>query len=249
MDHERVYIISEINLHNLLVHMVVSEGDVGKSPIIYNVLKGTERKGTIGKGDVIIMKTHIIIDMSLKTVLIEYNHRGPKASKIAFIIRKIVSRELKKFSQLELDFTIMASKSFLGELQELEQIKKARVNLIRPNYDWGDCVNELTEMAADSHAHSVGIEMSSRKGSSLERNKGIIGFLYDIIEKNIPSLRHAVVVGRKKNDDIDTKVSLKEHAINSTMNIIVTDDGNIDSHDLYQKMRTFLRDLRGHIRK
>ena len=209
VERDRLVAIPRLQPDGDLVRLVALEGPVGLNPVVYNLERQTERVEPLQPGDVLVNRTHALIDVKVRRAIVEFNLRGAKASDIAAVLQRS-GRQLPGFEGLEVALTPVIGDDFAEALDSMERIKSARVRLRRPNFDWTDWTNELTDAAAASDAQGADVEFTAGRGRSLAKKGGVIALLRDLARGRAPSpVEGATVVGRREEDAADTRITTK----------------------------------------
>lgn len=235
---ERVLAMPYIDIGKRYITFTVYDGELEIPPLIFNTMTSNERFETLRKGEAVVSKTHGGIDLKSREVIVEYNHRGAKASDIADLIQDVAS-SLENYKDLTLNFVPLPTASFTEAINRFERIRLASLRVVRPNMDWTPELNNITKLASDSQARSIEVSMSAQKGRSLAVNNGIIRLLKQIADAVELIVKGAKVTGTRRGEKTETTVSLKNHIEHLKVSVKKT-NGQIDEGDIFQEITDFL---------
>ena len=240
---DRVYALSQVNYGRRYVHLEVLEGPKGYDPRIFNVQKQSERIEELGESEVLVTKTHCAFDAQRRLAAVEYSHRGAKASHVALLLAKCLRGS--SWPELNIELTPVPKSSFLRALKDLDQVKVASVTMARPNFDWEDDGEELAEELADeSEARTVRVEMHAPIGGGLARNKGLVQYIRRAAQRVFPTLKSAFVIGTRADGKGRTRVSLSKYTENTRVTVDKDRHGHASTAGLRAAMNEYLGDYR-----
>jgi hypothetical protein len=203
----RVFVLQTFSIKDGRVTIVAYEGDEGVSPLYYDSEKNAERIGKKRESELLATRTHAVIDIASRICLVEYNHRGAKASHIIRMITRI-AQEVSKDPDLEMDMPPVPGDEFTKELQLLDRIVSAEIRAFEPNYSWDD--QSIKGIAQDSNARSASLTLTAKRNNTLSWNNGLIAFLKELAKIPHPNVKEAIVKGIAKEGSKKT-VKLKNH--------------------------------------
>jgi hypothetical protein len=142
------------------VKFIAYEGPTDEALLIYNRIRAEERIQRLASGDVSAHKTHALLSLQTREMIVEYNYRGPKASDIVSLCQDL-ARNNRDWASLDLTVTPVVEASFLQALDRFRVIKLATVKVARPNPGWTDDFrNLMAEMADDSDARIADVTLA-----------------------------------------------------------------------------------------
>jgi hypothetical protein len=244
LDEDRLIAISQITIANGVVRLVVLEGPVGVVPTIYNIERQRERRQPLRPGDVVVNRTHVLIDVDSRRTIVEYNQRGAKANDVAKVLQHS-ARRIKAFSKLQLSVTPVLGSAFTEAIDAFDRIKAASVKLVQPNYGWSDWVDPLTGAADDSDAAAANVEFTAKRNGSLSKRRGVIGFLRQTSTMAKSPVESATVLGRRPDDEADTRISSRGYTEHRRVSVARRADGQADDDDTFEAMAEFDEELGG----
>jgi hypothetical protein len=243
VDADRLIAIPRLVVSKNHVQLVALEGPVGLTPVIYNVERQTERTQPLQPGDVLVTRTHAVIDLESRRAIVEYNLRGAKASDIAAVLQSS-GRRLPAFEGLQLALLAEIGSDFAEALDQFERIKSAKVKLRRPNYDWSDWADRLTDAADESDAQVAHVEFRAARNRSLSKRGGVVAFLKRVATGQAPSpVESASVVGRREEDDADTTISSRGFVRHRRVSIRRAPDGQAVDEEAFEALIEYDDDL------
>ncbi len=234
----RVIAIPTCEVRDGRAWLVAYEGDRGVSPLIFNTESAKERVQRLRSGEVVAHKTHALIDLNRREAIVEYNHRGAKAHDIAVVLEGL-GREVTKDLSLAVELNPFADEEFARSIARFERIRIAMLRVARPNVDWTDHYNDLTEVANDSDARTIEVTLTANRGGSLSKQQGVVRFIRDLASKSLSILKGAKVTGTRTGESAETTVSLAHHIEHQKVNVRMTDDGHVDDIDIRQKVAAY----------
>ena len=242
LDEDRLVAVSQVTVEDDTVRLVVLEGPVGVVPTVYNVERQRERSQPLRRGDVVVNRTHVLVDLKSRRTIVEYNLRGAKAGDVAKVLQ-YSARRVKAFSRIQLSLTPVLGSAFGEAIDEFDRIKSAKVRLLRPNYGWSDWVDPLTDAAGDSDAAAANVEFTAGRNGSLSKGKGIVGFLRRSNQLAASPVESATIVGRRSEDEADTRISSRGYTEHRRVTVKRRADGQADDDDAFEAMVEFEEEL------
>jgi hypothetical protein len=225
------------------VRIVAYEGPIGQNPLIYNDATAEERVEQLRHDEVIATKTHALLDLPSRTMVVEYNQRGAKAREIIGLCRELARR---RWDALDLSLVPVVEASFVEALDRFRIIKTASVRIARPNQDWtNDLDNLMAQMAADSNARSSEVTLSAPRNGSLSRIRGLIAYLKEMVLGQAVSVQAAKITGIREGESENTSISLNNYVQKQVVNIPRDVTGHADEEAVEVKIAEFLSNQKG----
>lgn len=235
----RLVAIPVLDLIRHSVFLIAYEGERGLNPLIFNADRARERIQRLRSGEIVATKTHALIDLQSREAILEYNHRGAKASDIARVLQTIGQR-LDGYSDLALDLNPVVDEEFLRAIERFERIRLADLKVARPNVDWTENYDHLSRVAAESDARTVDMTLVASRGESLARDRGIIQIIRDMIRASISGLKGARIVGVREGERSETSISIGRYIEHQKSDVPLTEDGHVSTPDLRKAMGQFM---------
>jgi len=219
--------------------LIADEGAVGVNPLIFNSLQARERIQRLRSGEIVAHKTHALIDLNSRQGIIEYNHRGAKATDLAAVIEE-TARQDTRFQSLTVELNPVADEEFVRAIDRFKRIRVASLRVARPNPDWTDYYNHLTALANESDARTVEVTLNGERGDSLPLNKRVVGIIKDLVAAATPILKGASLSGMRRGEAAETTISLANHIEHQRVSVRLTDDGHVRDDDIRARMQDYL---------
>ncbi len=236
---EKVVAIRTMTVEGGKVYLIALEGPHGQ-PIIFDTADSTEQTGALRPSQIVATRTHVLIDLNSREAIIEYNHRGAKAHDIAAALG-VSGRRIHDWRKLYIELSPKVDRTFVESIEEFDRIRAAGVRIGRPNVDWTDWDDDITDAASDSGAQTAEVEFAAQRGESLSKNKGIIPFIKKRAKDGVAAMKNAYVVGRRPNDATETKVTLGDHKEHHRINVKMDTDHNVDETDIRRHLEEYDR--------
>jgi hypothetical protein len=227
-----------LNRSTMLVEFIAYEGPIGVNPLIFDSGSGIERFETLTQTQVVATRTYGIIDLNKREAIIEYNQRGAKAQDVGLLLEES-GRRLGLGEDFSVEFTPLADDSFLDSIDQFGRIRLATMRVARPNFDWTDNHDGLSQVGAESNGRSVELTVTAHRSDSLAHNKGIIQYIRDMVLESVATLKGATVVGMRHGESAETRVSLANHIVHQKVQVEVDGNGHIVGRDIQNKLREF----------
>jgi hypothetical protein len=221
------------------VWLVAYEGDEGVNPLIFNTANATERVQRLRSGEVVAHKTHAMIDLASRQAIVEYNHRGAKAHDLATVLEE-QARDALQDQSFVTELNPVADESFAEALGRFGRIRVASIRVARPNVDWTDHYNHLTEVARDSNARTMELSLTANRASSLSTAGGVVRFIRDLAHDTLSMFKGARITGTREGESAETTISLANHIEHQKVSVRMTESGHVDDMDIKQKIEAYL---------
>ena len=182
-----------------------------------------------------------MVDPARRRAVVEYNHRGAKASHIAQVLERF-GREIYRLPNLEFDFAPHISEEFIEAIERFGRIRLATARLVRPNPGWDEHYASFMGLATDSEARTIEVEVTASRGGSLSSARGLVAHVKRLARERFPSLKSARVEGYREGENQPATVSLQNHVEHQRVNVRKHESGHVDDEDIEEKMEAYLRD-------
>jgi hypothetical protein len=226
-----------------IVEFIAYEGPVGVNPLIFDASTGTERFEPLTGKQVMATRTYGAIDLEHREAIIEYNHRGAKALDIAMLLEE-TGRKIGLGAQFAVEFNPTVDDSFLAALDRFGRIKLASMKVARPNFDWTDNFDGLSQVGEESNGRTVDLTVAAHRNDSLARGRGIIQYIREMINGKVSSLKGASVEGVREGETAETRISLANHVVHQKTYVKVDANGHEVGEDIQKKLVAFLESRR-----
>ncbi|HEY1833157.1 MAG TPA: hypothetical protein VGG08_01875 [Solirubrobacteraceae bacterium] len=236
-DGEKVVALQSVDVSDGLASIVALEGPHGQ-PILYDTSDGSEEAGALRRAQVVATRTHALVDIARREVIVEYNHRGAKATDIAAALQ-VSGRKVPGWPRLRVDLSPKADQSFVESIDDFDRIRVATVRIGRPNVDWNDWDDDISDAAHDSDAQSAEVMFSAGRDESLAKDKGLVAFIRDRAEDAVSALKNASVTGRRGGEAAETTVTLGDHKAHQRVNVRLDADGHVLEADINRYLEKY----------
>lgn len=227
--------------------LIVYTGYSAKTALFFDLLETKELTQVTRPDRFPARKTYAMIDARKRLLAIE--------SKKGYVGPSLLSRLIEEyfhtltdseFKTLELNFSPVVDETFVDKLNEFERIKSATITIVRPNVDWTDQHDKLTEIAQESDAKSLGVEAHSKRAKSLAKKSGIIQFIKTSAASKAKSLFQKIkIVGSLSDDSGLITLDLNKHIKYSNVPIdFDTNTGQPNDTDAASQLSKALRDAK-----
>lgn len=243
---DKLVALPQVALSKHVVSFIAYEGEPGVNPIIFNTNRGTERFADLRAAEMVAVKTHGLIDLETREAIIEYNQKGAKASDIQQALER-AAETLERFALATVELNPVADRTFIEAIEGFDRIKLATLKIARPNIDWTDSRDSLTEVAKDSNARTIAVTVSAGR-NNLDREKGLIGFIKLAASQALTMLKAASVTGSRTGEVGDTTISLAKHIEHTKVRVRMTPEGHVDDADIDKNLRAYLATRKQHHR-
>jgi hypothetical protein len=237
---EKVVALPKIELQTGRVYLTAYEGPRGH-PIIFDTGSSAERRGALQPGEIVATRTHALIDIGRREAIVEYNHRGAKASDIAVVLGA-AGRQALGWKALYVELTPKVDRSFVEGIDSFERIRVAGLRIIRPNVDWTQWADAFAASALDSDAQTAEAAFTARRGESLSKTNGIVPFIRRRSVDALATLKNAFVTGRREGETAETTLSLNDHKEQVRVNVRMTQSNEVDEADIRRYLAEYDRE-------
>src|SRR5437762_3222161 len=115
---DRMVALPTIEIRPSTVFLIAYEGPIGMKPLLFDRLRGTRRVDDLSDAEVVATRTHALVDLKRREVIVEYNQRGAKASDIAEAIDDIAARATE-WKSLAVELNPVADAKFEEAVNDL----------------------------------------------------------------------------------------------------------------------------------
>lgn len=180
-----------------------------------------------------------VAEPSQRVASLERRRPGVAGAIISAHIERVLS-EVSSLRSPSFDLNPIPSKSLLDALDQLERIREARVTLARPNYDWTDNADELSELGDESMAGQMEIGAKAPRGESLAPRTGIVGAIRSLLNQAVGPIKDFRVMGTRVGEHKERTISL-EH--NAERRFVSIDPSESESEQVMNASTQFVSEL------
>jgi hypothetical protein len=228
-----------MRLDDPFVYLMAYYGHVGVNPLIFHTQSARERIESLASGEIVATRTHAIINWNTREAIIEYNQRGAKASDLAHAL-EVVGTKYTDYPDISVELNPIAGKDFFEEIDRFQRIRVASVKVVRPNVDWSDSANLLSEVAADSQGRTAEITISAGIGKSLSKQRGVVSIIKHLAGQTLSMLNNATIEGHREGESAPTRISLVKFIEHQRTQVTLV-DGHADSTQMEEQLFSYAR--------
>lgn len=236
-NEDKAVAVPTLQRRGSLVRLTAYEGPRGQ-PIIFDTGDATERTQPLKPDEIVATKTHALVDIDSREAIIEYNHRGAKASDIAIVLG-VSARRNRGWESFFLDFSPKVDRSFVESVDAFERIRIAGFRIARPNTDWTDWDNEFARSALDSGAQSAQAEYTAPRGDSLARTSGVVPFIRERAADGVAALKSAFVTGKRRGEAAETTITTGDHKEHQRVAVRLNPDRQVEEQDIDRRLAEY----------
>ncbi len=238
----RMVAIPHMSIKGDLVTLWAYEGDINTDPLFLNAQSMQERQGKLSPGDVLVQKTHAVIDAKSRTAVIELNGRGAKAADIADLLEQVARAELAD-DTLALDLNPRVCEDFVHEINRFGRIRVASLKLSRPNVSWTDHKDHMTDLADESRGHFIDVTVFAERKESIDKNRGVVGFIKLLVREPLSIFRGAMVKGTRLGEKTETTITLARFIEHRKVRVGRNAAGHVVDAEIEAEMLAYLKSL------
>lgn len=214
------------------------EGELAMQPLIYDVRTGEERYADTTSSEFVATKTHALFNVRTREAIVEYNRRGAKASDIAAVIARSLSRT-SSWPDLTLELATKVDDSFVEAIDAFERVREIVVRLTKPNYGWGDIEHAVADVADQSDAGAYEVSVKAARGQSLSKARGLFPTVKQLVRETRSSISRIAVTGSREGDAGETTVSTTSHTAHKRTRPEIDERGQVVDTDIEKEMRDY----------
>ncbi|MEV6366782.1 hypothetical protein AB0L86_07805 [Micromonospora musae] len=201
-----------------ILHFRFISGNPDDPSFVYDEKEGVVVPVQMAEGTWLAALTRVSVVPEERLLLIENRRRGVSATNLERYFENIArSRDFSTDMQMDLD--PLPSPSLEREIQELARIREAALIVNRPNSDWDDAHDVISELADESGGQKAQVVVTAGRGESLSKNEGVLGIIRRHLQRPLPNLRSLRVVGRRFGESIDRTLTLEKHQVRKAVTV------------------------------
>jgi hypothetical protein len=190
--------------------LIVYTGDDDQSILFYDLNQLAEFSSFTEAGRFVARKTHVLIDPTQRTLLIESGRGHISAEELAQFIED-EAQKVQEFKGLDLSFTPVPTRAFADKIMGMTRIQQATVSLARPNVSWNDRHAQLTQFADESNARAIDATVRAGRNESLSKQTGFVPDLVQWLTQTLPSVVNAKIKGSMDDQSPLTELKLSDN--------------------------------------
>jgi hypothetical protein len=220
------------------VHFRFISGNPEDFPLIFNRETGRTLETRPPENSWLAFPTRVSVVPDNRLILIEYRRRGVSATNLERYFESI-SDVMGYPGHVQLDLDPLPAPSLEREILELARIREASLIVNRPNTDWNDASDALSDLAGSSGGKDAEVVVHAPRGESLNREEGIVPLILTHIRRGLSNVKNLRVVGRRRGEEVDRTVSLAKHQMRTTAAV----DDNAPLLEQETEVHAAMRDL------
>ena len=144
-------------------HFRFVSGNPNEVPLLYVEETGETITEEVSVGRWRAVATRVAVHPSNRLLAIEMRRASVGATNLQRYFSRL-AKDNDYYSRLSLDINSLPSPSFAVELEEFERIREASIVVRRPNTDWDDADDVLSQLADDSFGHQASVTVNASRG-------------------------------------------------------------------------------------
>jgi hypothetical protein len=224
-----------------VIWFVACEGEEGAATKIYNMDSSDNRVVKPKPREMFSTDTYGVIDLLTKEAIIQYNQKGAKAENIAEVFGKLAGHATGNDHSVVL--VPVADKSFFEAIQSMDRVRVATIKVAKPNDNWQDEYNALTELGDESNGKFIEVGVYAERDKGLSKTGGILGILKGMLAGARSSVKSASVKGKLTPTSAETTIPLQKHIEHKRESVICV-DGIPDDMEMKRTLTSYLTERR-----
>lgn len=202
----------EVGQSQVVFTGTVVAGSAESVPLFFDYTTGKTEVGETPAGKWLAQQSRVYISVSQshRYVALEGGRNGVTAVRLGHYFG-LLAESLLGLQSAEVDIIPVQSESLRDEIESFERIRQATAIVSRPNFDWSDFSDKLSDLAEESVGHEAEATVTAARGEGLSKRRGIVHTILGGIGTGSAAIRDFRVTGRKPNADRDTTISSKKH--------------------------------------
>ncbi|MFJ8578504.1 hypothetical protein [Micromonospora sp. NPDC093277] len=214
---DQVIAVTASAIDGEFIHFRFVSGNPRGIPLLFNRQTGTTQEARTPENTWLAQPTRVSVIPRDRLIFVENRRRGVSASSLEKYFFG-VSRK-NGYGPVDLDLDPLPAASLEREILDLSRIKEASIVVNRPNSDWNDASDVLSELAGSSGGKNAAVVVHAPRGQSLSKDEGIINVIISNIRRRLPNIRDMKVVGRRPGEPTDHTVSLERHQLRAVARV------------------------------
>ncbi|MEV6797204.1 hypothetical protein AB0M91_02530 [Micromonospora rifamycinica] len=208
---DQVIAVTAATIEGDLIHFRFVSGNPREIPLLFDRQTGATMEARTPDNTWLAEATRVSVMPQDRLIFIENRRRGVSATSLERYFFRISTN--RGYGPVDLDLDPLPALSLEREILDLSRIKEASIVVNRPNVDWNDASDVLSELAGDSKGKDAAVVIHAPRGESLSKEEGIISVIIGNIRRRLPNVRDMRVVGRREGETTDHTVSLQRHQL------------------------------------
>ncbi|WP_327030980.1 hypothetical protein OG989_16305 [Micromonospora sp. NBC_01740] len=224
---DQVLAVAASAIDGEFIHFRFVSGNPRGIPLLFNRQTGTTQQARTPENTWLAQPTRVSVIPKDRLIFIENRRRGVSSSSLERYFFGVSQKN--GYGAVDLDLDPLPAPSLEREILDLTRIKEASIVVNRPNTDWNDASDVLSELAGSSGGKDAAVVVHAPRGQSLSKSEGIINVIVSNIRRRLPNIRDMKVVGRRLGEPTDHTVSLEKHQMRAVAR--VDDEAPLDEQD------------------
>ncbi|MCT2281861.1 hypothetical protein M3G91_30120 [Micromonospora chalcea] len=201
-----------------VIHFRFISGNPEDPSFVYDEKTGSITPAPMREGTWLASLTRVSVVPEERLLLIENRRRGVSATNLERYFENIA--RIREFStDMQMDLDPLPSPSLEREIEELARIREAALIVNRPNSDWDDAHDVISELADESGGQKAQVVVTAGRGESLSKTEGVVGIIRRHLRRPLSNLRSLRVVGRRFGESIDRTLTLEKHQVRRAVTV------------------------------
>jgi hypothetical protein len=187
-------------------------GSPDEVPLYFDYTTGLVEEGATPEGKWLAKVTRILVvtDPAARAIAIESSRTGVTSARLEKYFRRLAAQSGWS-EDLLVDFPPVPSPSLADEIEKFTRIREAAAIVTRPNYDWSDMKNKLSNLADESNGHAAEAVVKAERKGSLSKSRGIVELIRDSLHTANPSIRSFRLTGNQEGSKKEVTISSEKH--------------------------------------
>lgn len=187
-------------------------GSPDEVPLYFDYTTGQTETGSTPDGKWLAKVTRILVETNpdARALAIESSRTGVTSSRLEKYFARL-AKQTGWAADLTVDLPPVPSPSLAEEIERFSRIREAAAIVTRPNYDWSDMKNKLSNLADESQGHTAEAVVRADRKKSLSKATGIVGLILASLYSANPSLKDFRVTGRQEGSEKEVTINSEKH--------------------------------------
>lgn len=207
-----VFVLERVHEERKRFALEFISGDPSEHPLTFNETTGQIDRGEVESDTWPARQTRVVVDATKRVMALESRHTGVSAKNLEIYFERL-ARSGGFAQDLMIQFAPIQTESFEQELKKYGRIREATIVIRRPNYDWDDARDPLTDLAGESNGARAEVTIAAGRGGALSTDDGIVEVIRRHARRALTSVVRANIKGFKFGEDAETTLSTEQHQV------------------------------------
>jgi hypothetical protein len=185
-------------------------GDPNEQPLFYDDVAGAVSRGDLPDDSWPARQTRVVVDPTSRIMAVEARRAGVSARNLERYFERL-ARDRGFAHGVSLTLAPLQTAGFTEELEQFTRIREATIVIRRPNFDWDDARDQITELAGESNGQTAETTVNAGRNQSLSKDDGIISIIKRHVRRPLTSIIRATIVGNKQGEEGEVHLSTGRH--------------------------------------